>query len=100
MILSFKEFLPKYFDGSIQDDAAWRAYDIERIATKRKAMEALKILGYRELNYFGLDQCTRDYNLNTLAKTSHLLSLWWAWARIALGEVKRGIPRREGIDDD
>lgn len=98
MTLSFREFVPKFNDGTIVEDAAWRAYDIEKMATQRKALDALKTLGYRELNLFGLDKCSRDYGLKGVNHARQLLSLWWTWARIALGEVRSGLIKRENTN--
>lgn len=94
MTLAFREFVPKYHDGSIMQDASWRAYDIERMATERKAKNALKALGYSELNQFGFEQAARDFNLAHATQARQLLSLWWTWARIALGEITRGKLRK------
>lgn len=96
---SFKDFIAKYNNGSILEDAAWRAYDIEKMMTRRRAIEALKILGYRELNLFGFDRCAQDYGLRSIAQAQQLLGLWWTWQRIALGEAKRGLVRREQVHD-
>jgi len=94
-MIPFREFVPKYLDGSIAEDATWRSYDIERMAVRTKAMQALKTLGY-PANTFGLDQARCDYGLNHASQSQLMLALWWTWAQLALGEVKRGILRKDG----
>lgn len=97
MTMSFKEFIAAYNDGSILKDAAWRAYDIEAMATEMAADDAMNVLRYKmpgRRNRLG--QVAEDYGIVHVTRAEKLLALWWAWARIALGERKGQLKLREG----
>lgn len=101
MTLSFGAFIPRYLDGSITDDAAWRAYDIEAMCglSLRCAIDALRAVGIRDLNPIGFEQVAQDYGLRNPTQAKELLRLWWVWSRIALGE-RRGKFILRSKDDD
>lgn len=83
---SFPTFVRRYTDGTIAEDAAWRAYDIESTVTNAKARSALKSLNYRGSYYLALSKFEADYQL---PNARHLLSLWYTWHRLANGTTAR-----------
>lgn len=92
MTKSFKEFIEAYDNGTITDDAAWRAYDIEgmcgnALSDDTISTKAMGILRVREIGHF--NRCARvaaDYDIASPARANMLLAYWWLWASIALGE--------------
>jgi hypothetical protein len=100
MTLPFGEFVQAYNDGSITDDAAWRAYDIESMATEQKSRDALKQLGFLRIDFsIALEQVRRDYSISTRLRTAMLLKFWRTWAQIANGERRGKLLKRETEND-
>lgn len=97
--MNFKDFIAAYGDGSITKDATWRAYGIDAMVRPSSIREAMKSLGYRDFSYTGLSQLARDYGLANAPYAANILGLWWTWKRIASGEVKRRLIKRENDND-
>lgn len=96
MIMSFKDFIQKYNDGSIADDAAWRAYDIEAMSGEQQAAEGLRALGmYSQGATFADVGRAYSTGMNWI-RAKHLLALWWTWAQIASGARRTRLIPREG----
>ena len=88
-MLSFKEFVAAYNDGSIADDLTWRAYAIEDMVTETRYKKAMKVCGHMDTTPLGLAEFAAAYDLKSADRAKQLLGLWWTWARIVLGEVKQ-----------
>lgn len=94
MTYSFAEFVKKYDNGTLDDDATWRAYDIPSMATRTHIRDALKSLGYIATREF-LSDVVADYGLYNNTRAKYLLGAWWLWTQIAIGKRKRNlVPRR------
>lgn len=94
MTKTFKEFITAYDDGSIIEDAAWRAYDIETMSTCNHAFAALPLVNYpsrRHDNQYAA--VAAKYDLLTAARAEHLLGLWFVWRSLAIGDRRRGLLR-------
>jgi hypothetical protein len=74
--LSFNEFVEKYNDGTIHEDAAWRAYDIEGMVTLTKTIRALKRIGIRAPGLMGVQEAKALFYLHTDIETEKLLGMW------------------------
>lgn len=74
--ISFGEFASRYNDGTIHEDAAWRAYKIEDMVTLVKTIRALKRLGIRTPGLMGVQEAKMLYHLNTDIETEALLGMW------------------------
>ena len=99
-MMHFKEFVSAYRDGSIVKDAAWRAYNIERMVTAKRVREGMRTCGYRYVDHMSLSALAAAYGLGTAEQAKHLVGLWWTWRRIANGDAKRGLVLREQHNDD
>jgi hypothetical protein len=100
--MNFPEFIRAYSDGTIHNDATWRAYDIPAMAeVSSRAKEGLKALGMRPGDgVIAYNQVAADYGLDTSFRARHMLALWRAWLRVAHGRAKRGLIPREGSTDN
>ena len=99
--MTFPEFVRAYLAHTIQDDAAWRAYNIQRMATDKDALEALKHLGYRRGSAMHrFEQVAAEYRLTHAVQARHLLAYWYVWSLVALHGRKRGLIKRSTVHDD
>jgi hypothetical protein len=95
-ITSFKVFIDQYHDGSIAEDSAWRAYDIERMVNRIRRDEAMRALGHlTNPRVFGYTHIAAEYSIQPATRARHLVGLWRTWARIASGEAKGGLILRD-----
>lgn len=97
--MNFRDFHAAYNDGSIYEDASWRAYDIPAMASKRHAKDALKRLGYLDTTTLGFEQARHDLGIASAMLCRHLLAMWKVWTDIATGERRAGLIMKEGTDE-
>jgi hypothetical protein len=95
----FREFVAMYNDGSIVNDAAWRAYDIEKMVTPQHVLGAASRM---HVKYLGrtvahiVPTVAAEYGLSSPTRAAHLMGLWYVWANIACGRRKTRLILREG----
>ena len=94
---SFKEFIAAYHDGSIQEDASWRAYDIPTMTRGTHTAKAAARLGYAS-DGISIGQLATDYGLPHARSAMGLLALWYVWSGIAGGTRKRAL-KKESINE-
>lgn len=104
MSTTFDEFVTRYTDGSIADDATWRAYDFEAMVIP--AIDGVSGLdaayGYypghnpERVTFEGLaaKYATMFDTAMTAARIEPLLALWWVWLMVTSGGVRPLIPRQ------
>lgn len=96
--MSFKDFIARYNDGSIADDASWHAYDIEGMATTRDAWCGVRCIP-KSAKRNSKDNAYTDaairYGLANAQVAKHLLGLWYVWSQIATGYRTRNLVPRE-----
>lgn len=91
---TFAEFILRYNNGSITDDAAWRAYDIEGMARPKHADAALPLVGYnKSRKRHPFHAVAGFYGLGSASRAEYLLRLWYVWRAIAMGDTKRAVLR-------
>ena len=98
--MNFREFYKAYTDGSIREDACWRAYDIPAMASLRNAKDALKRLGYLDTSILGFEQARHDLGLVSVTLCRHLLGMWKVWMDITTGERRKGLVLKEGTGNE
>lgn len=87
----FKDFVAAHDNGYIDNDAAWRAYDIQRLTYAWHFKDAAKFLGYAPpISSLTAAQIAAEYGLLGPDRAKALLSAWWVWRQIALGRKKPG----------
>lgn len=83
--MTFPEFMMKYFAGTMDTDAGWRAYDIEKYAgsiAKMKYMRsALKKLGLAYAGELALPEFCARYGVEIEAAPL-LLACFWIWSLV------------------
>lgn len=92
---SFREFREAYQNGTIVEDATWRAYDIEDMVNPTRSGEGLRQLTNYQADYFGYAAFAAIYGIENAQRAQFLLGLWRTWQRIATGEVKQRLKLRE-----
>lgn len=102
MVTSFREFVTRYYNGSLEDDAGWRAYDFHAAARRRSQRyvgfltTALKTLGYDyRTRSLSLGQCCADYGLATPGQAQDMLIMWRIFVNLQNGLKMVGLPLRE-----
>lgn len=97
--MTFPEFLHAFTTGTLEDDAAWRAYDIipfmKRIGGHQRigyVRGALKRLGMAYAGELALPEFCARYGVD-LAEAPTLLGAWWLWSGIDAGR-RMGVPLR------
>lgn len=99
--MTFREFLYAWSDGTLDKDAAWRAYDIlahvrhsrskhQKNVYQRNALKALKLMYAGEL---ALPEFMARYGVEDRSEAEDILGCWWVWSGIAAGR-RMGAPRR------
>ncbi len=104
--MTFPEFLRAWREGTLDEDAAWRAYDILAhvrhvqaqhisMAYQRSALKALKLAYAGEL---ALPEFMARYGFENRSEATLILGCWWVWSGIDAGR-RMGAPRRpqEGV---
>lgn len=95
---SFKDFIIAYNGGSLHNDAAWRAYNIEATVRECSTADGLRTLGYsaaKPARYAVMCKLAQEYGIATPVQAEHLVGLWQSWARVANGRRSRGLILRE-----
>lgn len=94
--MHFKDFVSRYNDGSILEDAAWRAYDIEGMALDNHAYEALKLIQVPHrgsLNPAYARVAAWYDGVRSADRAKMLLGYWYVWRSIATGQRRRAALR-------
>jgi len=84
-IVTFKEFIDAYADGSVENYPSWRSYDIERMVRTVYHIRALKALGLAYAGELGLSEVAHRYGLASTSETRRLLGMWWVLSQIEGG---------------
>lgn len=87
------DFVGAYADGSITNDATWRAYQIEAVPPRKYAQKALKELNYPQ-SEFSYGQVAADWGIGSAASAKHLLRLWYIWRELSNNRRIVGIQLR------
>lgn len=101
-MITYREFIQRYKDGSLDNDAGWRAYDIPGVATggknRRKwpyTSAALKDLGYDpRARQASLSAVAHDYGLATPGMAADTLFMWQIFLNLQRGQRMIGLPYR------
>lgn len=98
--MTFPEFLAAYRAGTLNQDAAWRAYDIAgNVSTRvtssinRLTYYALKRLGMSYAGELALPEFMARYAISTPEEARTILACWWLWSGIDAGRAM-GVPKR------
>jgi hypothetical protein len=104
-IRRFVEYMTKHMDGTIEDDATYRGYELLYCNTPKRVKRALQALGYTETYAFDLfarDLAAFAEGPATLLRGKETigerLAEWYIWERIKAGQVRRW-PYRKGVKD-
>lgn len=94
--MTFREFLASWLgdNGTLDSDAAWRAYDIPSVPSHHAYIrKALKALGLAYAGELALPEFMARYGLTDRAQAEHALTAWWLWSQIDAGRRVR-VPKR------
>jgi hypothetical protein len=100
--VTFREFLFAWRDGTLNRDAAWRAYDIlafarlARISKHRKGVFQASALKSLKLSYAGelaLPEFMARYGIEDREEAQDILGCWWLWLGLSQGR-RMGVPLR------
>lgn len=91
--MTFKEFLYKYREGTLDTDAAWRAYDIESSINAGHVGKALKALGFGYAGDLALSTFMAQYGIADRREAWRALAYWWLLTQINLGR-RMNVPLR------
>jgi hypothetical protein len=81
-MISFKEFIDAYQDGSIENNITWRAYDIKNATMPIHTKQAIRNLCYKYAREHAIPKIQADYGLASATETAALLGYWWLLRRM------------------
>jgi hypothetical protein len=84
-MMSFKDFIDDYRDGSINNNVTWRAYDIESAVRPSHIRNALSRLGYLYAGELAIPTVQAHYKIESLDSTRALLGYWWLLYQASIG---------------
>lgn len=87
-VSAFLEFAKREVDGTILEDASYRAYDLDRHTGERTLQNALRYVGYPGI--CGLMELRSD--LRGMGYTGDIagpLLRWYVWHRLCTGELRK-----------
>lgn len=97
-IMYFKEFIQRYNDGSIVEDASWRAYDIAGMATHGQSLKAAKeLLGGKHPKDHAFARIAAEYGLPNVNNAYYMATVWYVWNTIATGSRKGHLILRQSV---
>lgn len=94
--MNFNQFLFKYHEGTLDTDAAWRAYDFMASVRDRHVRKALKQLGLTYAGELAVPQFMALYDLEDRTQATLLVGAWWLWTQVDRGARVMGLVRRPG----
>jgi hypothetical protein len=90
--MNFRQFLYAYREGKLDQDAAWRAYDILAIAGRSTHVRsALKALGMAYAGEHAMSEFMARYEVWSPDEARVILGAWWLWSGISAGR-RMGVP--------
>jgi hypothetical protein len=93
-MISFKEFIDAYKDGSIEDNITWRAYDLKYAIMPTHTKKAIRALGYAYASEHAIPTIQAHYELASVNETEALLGYWWLLCHMSKGTAARIRVRR------
>lgn len=91
---TFAEFVRRYNAGTLTEDAAWRAYDIESMAKPKHSQAALPLIGYnKSLKRHPYSGVASKYGIGSTARAEYMLGIWYVWRAISMGDIRRAVLR-------
>lgn len=94
--MNFNRFMFKYRDGTLDDDAAWRAYDFIASVKDRHVRKALKALGLAYAGELAVPHFMALYGFEDRTEATLLVGAWWLWSQVDSGRAVVGLVRRAG----
>ena len=82
---AFIEFAQREIDGTIWEDASYRAYDLDRHTGERSRRMALRYLGYDDI----LDLTGDLITVGWRGDIQGPLVRWWVWHRLTTGQIPK-----------
>lgn len=92
--MTFSEFKDKYLAGTLWDDAAWRAYDIEAAVKPLHVRKALKMMGLAYAGELAIPEFCARYGL-TREVAEPLLGAYWLWSLVSSQRAYPRVPLRQ-----
>jgi hypothetical protein len=77
--MTFAEFRDALRTGTIENDAAWRAYDLEGSMRPIYPSKALKRLGLAYAGELAIPEFMARYGYQDREQAVRDLGLWWLW---------------------
>lgn len=95
-MMTFNEFLSAWQAGTLEQDAAWRAYDIRGSYRSSHVASALKALNLKYAGELAMSEFCARYNVKP-QDASAILGSWWLWHLLSRGRPVRRIPLRSSL---
>jgi hypothetical protein len=98
--MPYREFLVAHRDGTLDQRAEWRAYDIPKAVNAGHVSQALRALGFGYSGELALATFMAQYGVPTVGEADDTLGAWWVYTRVASGRRVVGLQRRSpgGLD--
>lgn len=100
--MTYPEFLEAYQDGSLENDAGWRAYDIPAVAARSTSRtQGLLRKGLKQAGFdsrhpaLGICAIASQYGLATPGMARDTLIMWQILVNLQNGLRMVGLPVRE-----
>lgn len=85
---AFVDFLKREIDGTIWEDASYRAYDLDRRTGDRGLQDALRYVGYSGI--CGLMDLRSDLRgISYTGDVAGPLLRWYVWHRLTTGQIRK-----------
>lgn len=98
--MTFNQFIRKYREGTLDDDAAWRAYDFKASVKDRHVKKALKAIGLAYAGELAVPHFMALYSMPlegmSRVEAETALGAWWLWSQVDAGRAVVGLVRRPG----
>lgn len=92
--MTFREFLAKYRDDTLDTDVTWRAYDITGAVRPLHVKGALKALNLAYAGELGVGEAMRRYGMPDREEAEAVLGAWHLWRSISAGGLHRQVQKR------
>lgn len=97
--MSFNQFLFKHRNGTLYEDAGWRAYDFYASVQARHVRKALKKLGLAYAGELAIPHFMALYDLQDREAAMKLVGGWWLWSQVDQGRHVVGLVKRAGTPE-
>lgn len=87
--MTFPEFLEAYESGNLEQDAAWRAYDIPVAVRPVHIRSALKQLRLQYAGELAIPEFQARYGITERWRAEGILGAWYLWSAIDAGRAVR-----------